>query len=748
MSNKDAFADLFSPKKRDLSKMSLLEQQKMLSNNKSSTSTNNNSWNRLDLLQSSTTSNSIPGSATNSRSSTPSVSMNILSPSNRSSQSINNNNNNNNNASTTDLDDIFGLGIANSSTTVQNLNKNNNGNSYGLVPQKNMGFASQPSSSSVSTSNSNSQDIDSLFSVFDDLPVQQQQQQQQQQQWHNIETPGKTTPQQTFDDKSHQYSSLNHQKPDYDTIPSRPSSRTSRFRDTSADADDGRRPARNGVSNDDHGNGSKNVHQLFDTMAEKSGAMPEDLNSMVNEISNELFSTATSIFNKGKNALNKNIEKYQAQRKAELGGKPAWMYQQAQYKKNGWKEQDEEDAIDFDGTVIRGSKSKNGEEVRHQKFSDPQPSAIQPRRVPQTKPERPQVIQPPQIAKTQPQPKAKPQPQPHLRPEEVLDIFSDLSIHHGPTTNQAPAMSKTKRNEPSISSANLTRFRQFRTLGSNFFKEGNYTSALTNYEDALKLLPPGHTLQIIAYSNLTISYWKVGDIKSALDSVNQGLSMIGNRSLDEVVEDEKSIKEFYLKMNTKKGEILESMEKYKDALECYKLVLENGGASKSVIDAKRRCMEAIAPKPKPKPKPKTPTRTNNSNNNNTNNTGTAAAAAAVRKIKEENVKAENLEQQKYLLYDKVDAKVGQWKHGKEDNIRALLVSLDTILWPETNWKKVGLPDLVMDKKVKINYMKAVAKTHPDKIDKNATVEQQLIAQSVFVTLNKAWDEFKKKNGLN
>jgi hypothetical protein len=68
-----------------------------------------------------------------------------------------------------------------------------------------------------------------------------------------------------------------------------------------------------------------------------------------------------------------------------------------------------------------------------------------------------------------------------------------------------------------------------------------------------------------------------------------------------------------------------------------------------------------------------------------------------------------------VLSEKVDAKVSAWRDGKRDNIRALIASLDTVLWENSGWKKVGLHELVMNNKVKISYMKAIAKTHPDKV---------------------------------
>lgn len=56
-------------------------------------------------------------------------------------------------------------------------------------------------------------------------------------------------------------------------------------------------------------------------------------------------------------------------------------------------------------------------------------------------------------------------------------------------------------------------------------------------------------------------------------------------------------------------------------------------------------------------------------------------------------------------------------------------------------------ELIMANRVKIVYMKAIAKVHPDKIPQNATTEQKMISAAVFATLNEAWDKFKKENGL-
>ena len=52
--------------------------------------------------------------------------------------------------------------------------------------------------------------------------------------------------------------------------------------------------------------------------------------------------------------------------------------------------------------------------------------------------------------------------------------------------------------------------------------------------------------------------------------------------------------------------------------------------------------------------------------------------------------------------------------GRAGNIRALLSTLHTVLWPDSGWKPPGLTDLVEPARVKRAYMKANLVVHPDK----------------------------------
>jgi len=124
--------------------------------------------------------------------------------------------------------------------------------------------------------------------------------------------------------------------------------------------------------------------------------------------------------------------------------------------------------------------------------------------------------------------------------------------------------------------------------------------------------------------------------------------------------------------------------------------------------------------------------------------GAAASQAAVSKLREANQAAEAEDQAKYELKDSIDSRIIAWKGGKETNIRALIASLDTVLWPELGWQKVGMHELVTPAQVKIRYMKAIAKVHPDKLStSNTTVDQRMIANGVFAALNDAWNAFKQ-----
>uniref|UniRef100_A0AAQ4QYR4 Cyclin G associated kinase n=1 Tax=Gasterosteus aculeatus aculeatus TaxID=481459 RepID=A0AAQ4QYR4_GASAC len=92
--------------------------------------------------------------------------------------------------------------------------------------------------------------------------------------------------------------------------------------------------------------------------------------------------------------------------------------------------------------------------------------------------------------------------------------------------------------------------------------------------------------------------------------------------------------------------------------------------------------------------------------------------------------------------DPLKLQILDWIEGKERNIRALLSTLNTVLWEgETRWRPVGMADLVTPDQVKKYYRKAVLIVHPDK----ATGQPyEHYAKMIFMELNDAWSEFENQ----
>ncbi|KAK2578217.1 hypothetical protein KPH14_009762 [Odynerus spinipes] len=85
-------------------------------------------------------------------------------------------------------------------------------------------------------------------------------------------------------------------------------------------------------------------------------------------------------------------------------------------------------------------------------------------------------------------------------------------------------------------------------------------------------------------------------------------------------------------------------------------------------------------------------------------------------------------------------KVAKWTEGKKGNLRALLCSLHTVLWPEADrWQRYEMHQLVTAADVKKAYRKACLAVHPDK--QTGTTNEN-IAKLIFMELNNAWSVFE------
>jgi len=122
-----------------------------------------------------------------------------------------------------------------------------------------------------------------------------------------------------------------------------------------------------------------------------------------------------------------------------------------------------------------------------------------------------------------------------------------------------------------------------------------------------------------------------------------------------------------------------------------------------------------------------------------------AAAQKVAELHEQEAQEAQVAQQKQALDAEVSGIVDKWANagGKKGNLRALLSSIQDVLWPDSGWKPVSLAELMDPKRVRRFWLKAVAIVHPDKVQ-GEDVRKQLLAERIFNVLRDTFDVFKEK----
>ncbi|KAH7413750.1 hypothetical protein DE146DRAFT_638464 [Phaeosphaeria sp. MPI-PUGE-AT-0046c] len=295
-------------------------------------------------------------------------------------------------------------------------------------------------------------------------------------------------------------------------------------------------------------------------------------------------------------------------------------------------------------------------------------------------------------------------------------------------TPSPPRPKAPPRQIPPVSSSALSSSSADRQKGSEAFKRGDYSAAHTAYTSALSPLPQSHPVTIVVLCNRAVTNIKVGDPKAAIADADAALAIIGisrgegERIATGGIEGEKDMKEFYGKALMRKAEALENMEKWSEAHRVWKEAVQNGVGGAISISGRNRCEKAAtggnnpAPTAVKRPPPiRKPTLAKASALSDLGGGVPTKDSEAVMRMKAANAAAEKADDEKFALTDQVDSRLVTWKGTKSDNLRALLGSLDKVLWPEAGWTKVNMGDLVMPNKVKIIYMKAIAKVHPDKV---------------------------------
>ena len=344
-----------------------------------------------------------------------------------------------------------------------------------------------------------------------------------------------------------------------------------------------------------------------------------------------------------------------------------------------------------------------------------------------------------------------------------------------PSSPQRPSQPRTQaharpsphpRTLPTASSSTLSLASTHKNTGTSQFKLGQYGPASDSYTSAITLLPPGHLLLVPLYTNRSLARLRCGEYAAAGEDAGEALKVIcvavpnantnlsedGNviwnpdTELPELIQGGREkvneggwtdsrgvgvdLVDGYIKALRRRAEAWEGREKWVEAGKDWEVLAGGGGGAgggwigegirKEAVRGAGRCRRmASGPerssssssaskpplsKPKPRLSPRPP----------------SEPSKALLAHQATTLQADADDILKHQLKDSVDGRISAWKNGKETNIRALLASLDMVLWDDILMKgggaKVsGLGALVTDVQVKKGYVRAISKVHPDKV---------------------------------
>lgn len=321
-------------------------------------------------------------------------------------------------------------------------------------------------------------------------------------------------------------------------------------------------------------------------------------------------------------------------------------------------------------------------------------------------------------------------------------VQQQRNITSQPQTTPVTSTPKNKRTRPEVAASAdiMAKVNKARNIGNEKFKLGQFGDAEEAYTRAIEMLPSGHDHHVLLRNNRAMARLKTGDYKKCIEDCDTALALAresgdGSSTSEGVVIQwrDQIVKALY-----RKAEAFENIEKYKDALSAYDELLKLEGTSNAKINhGMSRCRQALNPVKTSSSPRKTPPASSGetkqqdfmsmfdpSNNSTTATTSSAPPVSAEELSKSKAVTAmrakaaeqEAQEAEKLEKTDDVNARLNAWKAGKEQNLRALLATLDTLLWPGAQWKGAQMSDLINPKKCKITYMKAIGKVHPDKVN--------------------------------
>ncbi|KAI9305232.1 hypothetical protein BJ944DRAFT_230581 [Cunninghamella echinulata] len=503
----------------------------------------------------------------------------------------------------------------------------------------------------------------------------------------------------------------------------------------------------------------------------------ERLVTQATEIGGFLYKNASLFVKSGKQKISKAMEDWQEQGQGQgqqqRQDRPKWMTDMVDHDsmddiniKNGSHLEKYVDSDDDDNDVgddKGGNNEKNNEEdsIKMMENERRQMDALRQRQLQQQQKQKQkqkiskslfdddedEYISPSRRRHTPPPSKSKPKPQ-----------------------QQQPATIQRQTPEPipkkqiiEVPTNILTIASNDRERGNELYKLGQFGEAEMAYTKGLTSLPEGHYHLILFSNNRAMTRLKTGDYKSCIQDCDLAIHL----SKEIVTHYNGKVhcqgvdihgKDQLIKALHRKAEALEHLENYEKALDTYQLLVQwEGVGNIKVNHALARCRKIVNGSTSSSSSSSTSSSKIISNNNNNKKPSSSTPkpssspnikdSKAVAAMRAQAAQQEKDDAERLAKTDQVNDRLAQWKQGKELNLRALLATLDTLLWVDAQWKPIQMSDLIQPKKCKIQYLKAISKVHPDKLPSTVTVEQRMIASGIFSTLNEAWDTFKAQNNL-
>ncbi|KAG0260397.1 hypothetical protein BG011_001926 [Mortierella polycephala] len=324
-------------------------------------------------------------------------------------------------------------------------------------------------------------------------------------------------------------------------------------------------------------------------------------------------------------------------------------------------------------------------------------------------------------------------------------------------------------------SQQLLQSNHFKEKGNEVFKLGQFGQAAEFYARASQSLPSGHLLLIVTQNNRAAALLKIGEYRETVTECERSILLVqgpDGQGVNDVLPADAGVnlKDQLGKAFMRRATAYEHLEKYKEAKDDWARLRELEPSHRNAVEGHRRCEKAMAmangtvpsgsgsvASRKPAASPTVNRSTSSpmqdifASHQKINNEARIKAdlerSEGVTKLRQSAAQQEQEDDEKLRLSDQVERKMTMWKTGKEDNVRALIASLGSVLWEGIGWKPVGMHELVTPAQVKIKYMRAIGKMHPDKLGASTTVEQRMMANTIFSTLNSAWDAFKAQNNM-